>query len=140
LPPVFEGLGVQANYTYVDSKLDSTNPQLAFGVPGASKHNVNGVVYYEKGPFSTRLAYAYRSDFFQQLGGGVDRATQPTFTKGYGTLDASMTYKFTPNLEASLSATNLTRENRRDFLIDPDVFRSFIQRSSVYSLSLRATL
>ncbi|MDB5453441.1 MAG: TonB-dependent receptor, partial [Caulobacteraceae bacterium] len=139
LPPAFEGFGVQANYTFVESELKSSNPQLAFGVPGASKHNFNGVVYYEKGPFSTRLAYAYRGDFFQQLGGGVDRATQPTFTKGYGSLDLSAGFKIRPNLEITVAGSNLTGENRRDFMIDPDVFRSFIQRSKIYSVSLRGT-
>lgn len=139
LPSPFDGFGVQANYTFVDSKINLNNSSsyTSFGFPGASKHNANGVIYYEKGPFSTRVAYSYRSNYFQALGGGVDRATQPTFTKGYGQLNASISYKVTPHVEVSANAVNLTGANRRDYIYDVEQFRSYIQRSRVFSLSLR---
>jgi iron complex outermembrane recepter protein len=140
LPGAFNGLGIQGNYTYIDSKLNSSgNPDLDYGFPGASKHNFNGVLYYEKAGFGARLAYSYRSNYFQALGGGNDRSAQPTFTKGYGQLNASVSYKIFQNLEASITAVNLTRADRRDYIVDQQAFRSFIQRSRVFSFALRAS-
>lgn len=139
LPAPFDGLGVQANYTYVGSKLSlSTNSNLKYGFPGASKDNANAVLYYEKAGFGVRLAYAYRSNYFEALGGGNDRSAQPTFTKGYGQLNASVSYRLTPNFEINGTTTNITGANRRDYIIDQSQFRSFIQRSRIYSVALRA--
>ena len=139
LPGALDGLGVQGNYTYVDSKLNGAAPDLQFGFPGASRHNLNGVIYYEKAGFGARVAYAYRSNYFQSLGGGNDRSAQPTFTKGYGQLNASISYKIFENLEASVTAVNLGRSDRRDYIVDPQAFRSFIQRSRIISFALRAS-
>ena len=140
LPTPFDGLGVQANYTYINSKIniDDAATTTSYGFPGASKHNANAVAYYEKGPFATRVAYAYRSSYFQALGGGNDRSAQPTFTKGYGQLNASISYRPVEHLELSVTGTNLTRANRRDYIVDPDVFRSFIQRSRTVAFAIRA--
>ena len=139
LPAPFDGFGVQANYTYVDSKINLDNSDTVYGFPGASKHNANATIYFEKESFSTRLAYSYRSNYFQALGGGNDRSAQPTFTRGFGQLNASISYDITPNLEVSLTGVNLTKANRRDYVVDSDQFRSFIERSRVFSLSVRAS-
>ncbi len=140
LPSPYDGFGVQANYTYINSKIniDSAASTTSYGFPGASKHNANAVAYYEKGPFATRVAYAYRSSYFQALGGGNDRSAQPTFTKGYGQLNASISYRPVEHLELSITGTNLSRANRRDYIVDPDVFRSFIQRSRTVAFAIRA--
>jgi len=140
LPTPFDGFGVQANYTYINSKIniDDAATTTSYGFPGASKHNANAVAYYEKGPFATRIAYAYRSSYFQALGGGNDRSAQPTFTKGYGQLNASISYRPIEHLELSVTGTNLTRANRRDYIVDPDMFRSFIQRSRTVAFAIRA--
>ena len=138
LPAPFDGFGIQANYTYVDSKFDKTIDALSFGFPGASKHNFNAVGYYEKHGFAVRVAYVYRSDYFVNLGGGGDRSSEPQFTKGSDQLNASVSYKFTPNLEAIVSGVNLTKSNRRDFVVIPDFFRSFIERSRLVSVGVRA--
>ena len=139
LPAPWDGFGVQANYTYINSRIsiDSEASTTSYGFPGASKHNVNTVAYYEKGPFATRVAYAYRSSYFQALGGGNDRAAQPTFTKGYGQLNASISYRPIDHLELSVTGTNLTRADRRDYIVDPDMFRSFIQRSRTVAFAVR---
>ena len=138
LPTPFDGFGIQANYTYVDSKFDKTIDALSFGFPGASKHNFNAVGYYEKFGFAARVAYVYRSDYFVNLGGGGDRSAEPQFTKGSDQLNASLSYKITPNFELSVAGVNLTRSNRRDFVVNPGFFRSFIQRSRQFSFGVRA--
>ncbi|MDQ1155165.1 TonB-dependent receptor [Brevundimonas sp. SORGH_AS_0993] len=139
LPAPWDGFGMEANYTFIDSKItvDNAASTTSYGFPGASKHNANAVAYYEKGPFAARVAYAYRSSYFQALGGGNDRAAQPTFTKGYGQLNASLSYRPVENLELSITGTNLTRADRRDYIVDPDMFRSFIQRSRTIAFAVR---
>ena len=134
----FDGLGIQANYTYVDSKFDETDDALSFGFPGASKHNFNAVAYYEKYGFSARFAYVYRSDYFVNLGGGGDRSDAPQFTKGSDQLNVSLSYKLTPHVEVSIDGVNLTGTNRRDFVVNRAFFRSFIERSKLISVGIRA--
>ena len=138
LPAPLDGFGIQANYTYVDSSFDKTTEALSFGFPGASKHNFNAVGYYEKSGFAARVAYVYRSDYFVNLGGGGDRSSEPQFTKGSDQLNASISYKITPNIEVSFAGVNLTRSNRRDFVVNPGFFRSFIERSRLISFGVRA--
>ena len=60
-------------YTYVDagdfnnSNLGAEQSPFTGGLPlaGVSKHTINAVGFYEKGPLSARLAYNWRSDFLQ---------------------------------------------------------------------------
>jgi TonB-dependent receptor len=89
LPGLLSGLGVSANYTYIDSKLDmglpanrqwctpTTNETTIIGalggcdtdgryfgdlpVQGLSKNAYNLALLYDKGPVSARLAYSWRS-------------------------------------------------------------------------------
>lgn len=102
LPAPFDGLGIQANYTYIDSSADiPLNPQPESGdtVGGAapidtdrssygqlpidqlSKNSFNLVGMYEKDNFSARLAYTWRSKYLITWGGnGFD----PDFNDNLG--------------------------------------------------------
>ena len=79
LPSPFDGFGVQANYTYIDSETDlendadpvDTDGNTSFGVSpyqGLSKHAYNLVGIYEKGRFSARLAYNWRNRYLTDIG------------------------------------------------------------------------
>jgi len=98
--PLWNGFGVQTNYTYSDAKANSGDP-----IPGNSKHTFNLVGYYETEKLSVRLAYTYRSKFFITF----DRAT-PLNQEGLSSLDASLSYNLTDNLALTLDAVNLTDE------------------------------
>ena len=87
LPGLWSGLGLQANYTYVDptginnsNLIDATSTggvgAVGAGVPvvtgvvidshkleGVSNHTFNLVGLYEKGPIGIRLAYNWRSQY-----------------------------------------------------------------------------
>jgi iron complex outermembrane recepter protein len=102
LPAPFDGLGIQANYTYIDSKADiplNTQPVGGDTVAGAapvdtdrssygqlpidqlSKNAFNLIGMYEKDGFSARLAYSWRSKYLISWGGnGFD----PDFNDGLG--------------------------------------------------------
>nr|WP_324258035.1 TonB-dependent receptor [Cellvibrio fontiphilus] len=102
LPAPFDGLGIQANYTYIDSNADiplNTQPTTGDTQAGAapldtdrssygqlpidqlSKNAFNIIGMYEKDGFSARLAYSWRSKYLISWGGnGFD----PDFNDGLG--------------------------------------------------------
>jgi TonB-dependent receptor len=150
LPSPFDGFGVQANYTYVDSALDTsgikpvvnstTSEVLNGGFPGSSRDNVNGVFYYEKYGASVRLAYNYRSSYFENFGGTGDRTAQPTWTAAAGQLDLTASYAITRHFSLTFTGVNLNGSVRRDYIENPAVFRSFVERPTTYIVGVRGTL
>lgn len=114
LPGALSGLGLQANYTYVDSKTTSSIVGQTTPLQGLSKHTYNLVGMYEKYGVSARVAYNWRSTYFDStyLFNGVG---QPSFRRGYGWLAASIGYDVTPRVTISLEGNNLTRVIRRSY-------------------------
>ncbi len=94
------GLGVTANYTYVDA-----SGQNGSELPYASKNQVNLSPFIEYGRFLFRLTYAWRSDYFTN----VDRGNN-VYTKAYAELDANASYSITKHLSLTLACTNLLDE------------------------------
>lgn len=140
--PITESFGIQANYTYVDSSFDNPgdNTLLQFGFPGASKNNFNAMVYYETDKIGARAAYIYRDNFFQALGGGVDRASQPAFTEGSGQLDLNFSYSVTESIDLTLNVINVTEEDSRNYIIDESNFRDYVTRSRSVIFGIRGSL
>ncbi len=123
LPGFLSGLGLQANYTYVDSKgvpqstLNPTDPDVAAGLvstipgndfplQGLSRHTFNIVPYYEKGAVTLRAAYSWRSQFLLTLR-DVITPFDPIFQKPYGQLDASVFVRVNKNFTLGLQGVNL---------------------------------
>jgi len=129
LPGLWSGLGLQANYTYVDptginnsNLIDATSTggvgAVGAGVPvvtgvvidshkleGVSNHTFNLVGLYEKGPIGIRLAYNWRSMY---LTSNLDCCIGlPVFQKAAGFLDGSVRYSIGTHVELSLDAANL---------------------------------
>lgn len=135
-----EGFGVQANYTSVDSSFDAdTVGDSGFGFPGASEDNFNLVAYYDQGKINVRLAYVYRGNYLVALGAGSggDRANTAQFTRAQDRLDANVGYRWTDKITVTLSATNLTGQDRENFVANPNIFRDFIERGTTYTLGIR---
>ncbi|MEM0911781.1 MAG: TonB-dependent receptor, partial [Pseudomonadota bacterium] len=64
LPEPFDGLGLSANITFIDSEF--TAPSLnnqTFSLPGTSDTIYNASIFYEKFGFSARINYQYRDDW-----------------------------------------------------------------------------
>ncbi|WP_020209182.1 TonB-dependent receptor [Gilvimarinus chinensis] len=133
--------GLQANYTFVDSEFDNpdNNPLLDHGFPGSSKNNFNAIGYYEVESFSARLAYIYRDDYFQALGGGFDRANQPAFAEGSGQLDVNLSYDLLENVQVTLDISNVTEENARNYINESTNFRDYVTRPRTTAVGVRAT-
>lgn len=116
LPAPFDNLGVQANYTYVDSEtpLIDEETQKALPLPGLSKHSYNVVGYYEDKFMSLRLAYIYRNTYL--LGQGSAATGGSSYAQGRGQLDFSGQFNITPNIRLTLEAINITKQGDIEYL------------------------
>ena len=124
LPGKFGNLGVQLNYTYVDSQiqyLTSTGANsFKTDLTGLSKHSWNATLYYEGDRFSGRVSATNRDDFLLQV-----PATESGFDvhgqTGTTTVDASVRWKINDKLELSLEGINLTDEPQESWVSNPSV-------------------
>ena len=111
LPAPFDGLGVIANYTLINSGSDfvSQKTNASYSVPGLSDNTVNLTVFYEKGPWSGRISHNFRDEFLDNI--GVAWQPHPTFVEPYSQLDAAFGYAPNDRLKFAIEAINLTDEN-----------------------------
>jgi TonB-dependent receptor len=126
LPAPFDGLGVQANYTYVDAggvpqdTLSSTDPDVGAGrvanvdtstlpLQGLSEHNFNFVAFYEQGPWEGRLAWNWRSEFLLTTR-DVIVPFAPIMNEATGQLDGSVFYRVNDNWRLGIQGVNLLNE------------------------------
>ncbi len=110
LPVPFDGLGIIANYTYIDSSSDfvSETTGAAYSIPGLSENTINFTLFYEMGPWSGRVSYNFRDDF---LDSNFNASANPRFVDEYDQWDASFGYAVNDNLSIMLEGINLTDEN-----------------------------
>jgi iron complex outermembrane receptor protein len=118
LPEPFNGLGMQANYTYVKNKgvpnsslqpiWPGINPPPTINpgsLEGLSKHSFNVVGLFEKGPLGARLAYNWRDTYLVTASDCC--VGLPVWQKASGYLDGSIRYSISKNFEISLEGSNL---------------------------------
>lgn len=108
LPAPFDGLGMQANYTYVDSK-QTFDPSIAtgqFAVVGLANSG-NLILFYEKGRFGFRAAYNWRDEYLSAVRGSQG---EPTTVEPYGQVDLSTSFKLNDHVSLFAEATNVTDE------------------------------
>ena len=125
LPGPLSGLGVQANFTYVDSNggkntainLNET-AQIAgaadqtLPLEGLSKTSYNVAVLYEKYGLSARLAYNWRERYL--LTTSAANIQRPVWSEDYGQLDGSILYSISSQYKVGVQATNIL--NARTYL------------------------
>jgi len=120
LPAPLDGLLTQLNYTYTDAKgdvpddgvgtLGAVGAVRSISLPATSRHTVNAVLGYEKGPISLRLAGTYRDKFLDELGGSVE---EDRMVDDHLQLDFSAKYRASKNVQVFYEWVNITEE---DFL------------------------
>ncbi|WP_415013100.1 TonB-dependent receptor [Brevundimonas sp.] len=91
------GFGLLANYTYVDAEADDGSP-----LPYNSNHQLNISPFYENGPFSARVGYSWRSEYFT----GVDRANN-MYVDDHENLDATVSWAFNDQVSMTFAGQNL---------------------------------
>lgn len=142
LPAPFSGLGLQANFTYVDSEAPSPtatdNEGNALTVPleGLSKRSYNLVGIYEYGPVSLRLAYNWRSDWLVTTAGN-GTGNLPIYNESFGQLDASLNYDVTDYFALTLDGVNLTDTERGSYQGNPGRPRDAILNDRRYGITAR---
>ena len=135
LPAPFDGFGMSANYTYIDSVTKVPNAAgvdpidtdgSTFGdlpADGLSKNSYNIAAFYEKNNWQVRLAYNWRSQFLLSIGpngynggdGGIPWKL-PVFSDSYGQLDGSIFYKFNEHVQVGLEMNNLNNAEQRTIM------------------------
>ena len=132
LPGPLSGLGAQLIYTYVDasdfnnSTLGAEQSPFSSGLPlaGVSKHTVNAVLFYEKGPISARAAYNWRSAFLQTPR-DVIFPFSPIYGESTGQLDASIFFSVNKHVKLGIQGVNLLDEvTRTSQVVDFDGTRA----------------
>lgn len=97
LPAPFDGLLLNANYTFTDAEGDIQDGATTrtIPLPAAAKHTANLVVGYEKGPLSLRAAGSYRSGYLDELGGDAE---SDRYVKDHFQVDLSAKYRVNDNV------------------------------------------
>jgi TonB-dependent receptor len=113
LPRPLRGLGLQANYTYVDSSTRSAILGRTVTLQNLSKTSYNLIGLYERGAVSARLAYNWRSRFISSVASFVGIGALPVYTEPSGWLDGSLRYQLSPRVTLSLEGVNLLGTLRR---------------------------
>ena len=157
LPSLLHGFGTQLNFTYIDSNQTLDHPvtgkycdsssggadNLALNLNGCdtngltfgnqplvnlSRFAYNASLLYDRGPFSGRLAYGWRSKYLMGVNVNPVEGTNglntdpssanygqqnvawglPLYGAAYGELDASLFYKITSQITVGFEARNLT--------------------------------
>ncbi|MET0264952.1 MAG: TonB-dependent receptor [Duganella sp.] len=157
LPGAWSGLGLQGNFTFVDSKRTLYNGVFSpyctgsgggaanlnlnlngcdtngttFGnmpLENLSRQSYNVALMYDKGPWSARLAWNWRSKSLQAINVNGTQGTDgtdsnpasptfgqrnvawglPTWADDYGQADASVSYKINERIQIGLEAQNIT--------------------------------
>lgn len=136
LPGPFDGLGVQASLTVVDSKASyfAGNRVIKDDLIGLSKTSYNLVGYYEKGPLAARLGWFWRSRY---LSGTGSTTTAQSYVDAYGSLDGSVSYDLTQNYALTLEGSNLTDEIRYIYGKSKDQPMEIYHWGRTVSLTLR---
>ncbi|MEH6548792.1 MAG: TonB-dependent receptor [Pseudomonadales bacterium] len=110
LPGGWSGIGVQANYTYVDED-GSPNPEgsdvyASLPFQGLSMHTYNLAAMYEKYGLSARLAYNWRSSYLLSTSDVITGL--PVYNDDYGQVDGSIFYNINDNWTVGLQLSNIT--------------------------------
>jgi iron complex outermembrane recepter protein len=126
LPGVWSGLGMQFNYTFLDTSTipqqnlrpvqsggqsDADRASIPFDnlpLQSLSRHQYNLVGLFQNEKWEGRLAYNWRDDYLltiREVNIGL-----PTFAKDLGQLDGSIFYRLNSNLQLGLQGSNLLQE------------------------------
>ncbi|MCF2948330.1 TonB-dependent receptor [Paraglaciecola aquimarina] len=142
LPEAWQGFGVQANYTYVDTEQGIRRDTITgekLPIQGRSDNTYNLQFFYEKNAWSARIAYNWREQYLDGFRGGnwdwtaasLNEAQTNTlgqnvyqkytpvsasvWREDYAQLDFSLGYKFSDKLGVLFKASNLGKKAQRSY-------------------------
>ncbi|MEJ2402403.1 MAG: TonB-dependent receptor [Xanthomonadales bacterium] len=117
LPGWFDGLGVQASYTILDSEqelpvLDAEGNIVdydIFSIGGVSDTSYSVILAYDRETFNMRLSYFWRDDFYNNLEAALFANPLQVWRGEEESLDFQLTWQFLDRWSATFDATNLTQ-------------------------------
>lgn len=130
---IWGGFGLQANYSYQESTTSNVDVTgAALNLPYLSKHTVNVIPYFEKGPFQARVSYNYRTSYFRTIG----RLGSREMVAPYSQLDASASLNLTRGIVLSVNAQNLLDSTYRQYSATPDRPTAFYKNGRTFAAAL----
>ncbi|MCG8443704.1 MAG: TonB-dependent receptor [Caulobacterales bacterium] len=140
LPAPFNGLGIQANATFVSSSEDFSIDEFletgeSFGIEGISDTQ-NVVGFYEDDRIELRIAWNRREKFLADLANPVGGL--PIFTDSFSQLDARASYQVHDNAQVFFEAINFTNEEIVQFGAFESQLLNIIDTGPRFSFGVRA--
>jgi TonB-dependent receptor len=108
LPGVLGGLGFDANWTHVDSKV-LVDPVSGREAPllRQSPNLANVSATYDRGPISSRLTWTYNGESIAGYGDGSATATGDNYFYAHSQIDGSVIYNLTTGVQLQFMALNI---------------------------------
>ena len=144
LPEPFDGLGVSVGYNYADTDFEyfENGSEITDDIyvppanlPGFSKESYNVEGYWEKYGASARLSYKYRSDYLKPFGSDFGQTNR--YVQATKSLDLSLAYNLSANLQIKLQALNLANDAYVEYRVANDAFNRIEYSGRRYFLGLR---
>ncbi len=121
LPGFLSGLGVEANYTNIQSEASvpviGTTRVDKTTLPNQSKHLYNAILFYERNGLMLRLAGNFRGASLETINQALGKDFY-TYTGKNFTLDASASVQVSKKIKAFVELNNLTNEPLKTYLGD----------------------
>jgi len=114
LPSPFNGLGISANATFLDSNAEiasNSDVDTLFAIPGLS-NSMNATLFYQKDAFEARISWNQRDEFLEHLI-NPKAGVEPVFTEEYAQVDFQVSYQVNENVSVFVEGTNITDESLR---------------------------
>ncbi|MCU4677388.1 TonB-dependent receptor [Catenovulum sp. 2E275] len=135
--PIFNGFGLQLNYTFSDSdRLFEPDVVDTYALEGLSD-SYNVVLFYEHGPVDARMSYHHRDNFIRRVKGNLG---QPEMVEGYGQVDLNFRYKLNRDVELFIQGVNILNEKRRTYSIYTERLLEYEESGTRYALGARINL
>ena len=121
LPGFLQYLGIQANYTHVESEIDYCNDALCStfvtnDLINLSPAAYNGTLYYDDDRFSARVSAAFRDEYLQNVPGR--NGNQFEGKNNTLNIDVSSSFKLTDQVTLTFEGLNLTDEVNHQYVGD----------------------
>ncbi|WP_075186611.1 TonB-dependent receptor [Teredinibacter haidensis] len=136
LPGLLSGLGVQFNYTFVDSDSDYRQEEGSgvFGIEGLSD-TANFIASYEYGPVQFRASYNWRDKFLSTVSNGE---MEPVYVGEYGQWDMSFSYAINEIVTVFGEGINVTGEANRSYVRIENRLQDYTYTGTRLAIGVRA--
>ena len=129
LPAPFDGFGVSANATFLDTEFTflTTAGKRHTGLFQQPSTTTNESIWYQRGPIEARVSHNYIGGFLETINDTIPNADQ--YWKGRHSYDASVSWRFDNGITVFAEGQNLSNSGRRE-VTGPG--RTYLQESANY--------